>query len=85
MTDLAGKKLPTVEQVETILSEFGTSSVADFAERFGLEQVVIEATIDCLRRLRRMPSGAAAPAIVCYRDANLESIVRCAGSKHGYV
>jgi hypothetical protein len=82
---LAGKKLPTVEQVETILEEFGTSSIDEFAERFGLEQVVIEAAIDCLRRLRRMPEGVAAPAIACYRDDTIESIVRCAGSKHGYV
>ena len=51
----------------------------------GLEQVVIEATIACLRRLRRMPEGVAAPAIACYRDDTIESIVRCAGSKHGYV
>ena len=82
---LAGKKLPTVEQVETILEEFGTSSIDDFADRFGLEQVVIEAAITCLRRLRRIPSGAAVPAIACFRDDTIESIVRCAGSKHGYV
>jgi len=82
---LAGKKLPTVEQVETILEEFGASSIDDFAERFGLEQIVIEAVIDCLRRLRRMSDGVASPAIACYRDDTIESIVRCAGSKHGYV
>ena len=85
MAYLDGKKLPTVEQVEAILSEFGTYTIPDFAERFNLEQDVIEATIDCLRRLRRMPSGEDAPAIACYQDDNLESIVRCAGSKHGYV
>jgi hypothetical protein len=85
MADLAGKKLPTVEQVETIISGCGTTNVDEIAERFGLEPVVVEATLYCLRRLRRMPEGAAAPAIACYRDDSLESIVRCAGSKYGYV
>lgn len=84
MPDLMGKKLPTVEQVETIMQEYGRASIADFAERFGLEEVVIEATLDCMRRLRRLPAGEAVPAIACYRDDRLESIVRCAGSKHGY-
>ena len=85
MADLAGKKLPTVEQVETIIAKCTTASIDAMAERFGLEQVVIAATLDCLRRLRRMPEGAAVPAIACYRDDNLESIVRCAGSKYGYI
>ena len=85
MKDLEGKKLPTVEQVETIITEYGTSSVRTIAERFELEQVVVEATIDCLRRLRRISGSSAIPAIACYRDDTLESIVRCAGSKHGYV
>ncbi len=85
MADLAGKKLPTVEQVETMISGCGTTRVDEIAERFGLEPVVVEATLDCLRRLRRLPEGAVAPAIACYRDDSLESIVRCAGSKYGYV
>jgi hypothetical protein len=85
MTDLAGKKLPTVEQVETIISDCGTTPIDVLAERFGLKPTVVEATLDCLRRLRRMSGGAAVPAIACYRDDSLESIVRCAGSKHGYV
>lgn len=85
MTDISGKQLPTVEQVETIIAEFGTSSVKDFAERFKLEPVVIEATIDCLRRLRRITGEIGIPSVACYRDDKLESIVRCAGSKHGYV
>jgi hypothetical protein len=85
MTDLAGKKLPTVEQVETLIAEYGTSSIHAIAERFQLEQVVVEATVDCLRRLRRVSGDAGIPAIACYRDDKLESIVRCAGSKHGYV
>jgi hypothetical protein len=84
MTDLRGKKLPTVAEVEIIMSEYGKSTVGDFAERFGLERIVVEATIDCLRRLRRISGGDFIPAISCYRDDKLESIVRCAGSKHGY-
>jgi len=85
MVDFKGKKLPTVQQVETIIEEFGTHSIEDFAERFGLEQVVVEAVVDCLRRLRRLPEGVTVPAIACYRDDTIESIVRCAGSKHRYV
>jgi hypothetical protein len=85
MKDLAGKKLPTVEQVETMITDYGTTSIDVLAERFGLEPTVVEATQDCLRRLRRMSEGAAVPAMVCYRDDSLESIVRCAGSKCGYV
>ena len=85
MTDISAKKLPTVEQVETIIAEYGSSSVDDFARRFELEAVVIEATIDCLRRLRRVSGDVGIPSVACYRDDKLESIVRCAGSKHGYV
>ena len=85
MTDISGKQLPTVEQVETIIAEIGKYSVNEFAERFKLEPVVIEATIDCLRRLRRISGDMGIPSIACYRDDKLESIVRCAGSKHGYV
>ena len=85
MMDISGKKLPTVEQVETIIAEYGSASVGDFAQRFELEAVVIEATIDCLRRLRRVSGDVGIPSVACYRDDKLESIVRCAGSKHGYV
>ena len=84
MEDLKGKKLPTVEQVETIIAEYGTTGIDEIAERFDLEPVVVQATLDCLRRLRRIGDGEAAPAIACYRDDKLESIVRCAGSKYGY-
>jgi hypothetical protein len=84
MTDLAGKKLPSVQQVETIIETYGRFSITDFAERFELEESVIEATLDCMRRLHRLPGGAEPPAIACYRDDKLESIVRCAGAKHGY-
>ena len=85
MRDLTGKKLPTVEQVETIIAEYGTTSIDVLAERFGLEPEVVKAALDCLRQLRRMSEGSAVPAIACYRDDSLESIVRCAGSKFGYV
>ena len=84
MNNLEGKKLPTVEQVETIMAEYGRSSIKDFADRFGLEEVVVEATIDSLRHLRRISDKGSKFAMACYRDDRLDSIVRCAGSKHGY-
>ena len=84
MADIAGKKLPTVEQVEKMISGCGVTSIDALAEKFGLEPAVIEATLDCLRRLRRIREGSGVPAIACYRDDSLESIVRCAGSKYGY-
>ena len=84
MGNLDGKKLPTVEQVETIMAEYGTLSIKAFAERFGIEEVVVEATIDSLHRIHRISAEDAIPAIACYRDDTLDSIVRCAGSKHGY-
>ena len=85
MTNLEGKKLPTVEQVEKIIAEYGSCSVEEFADRFELETVVVEATIESLKRLRRISGEETVPAIACYRDDKLDSIVRCAGSKHGYV
>ena len=84
MGNLDGKKLPTVEQVETIMAEYGTSSIKDFADRFGIEEVVVEAIIESLHRLHRISAEDVIPAIACYRDDTLDSIVRCAGSKHGY-
>ena len=44
MTDLEGKKLPTVEQVEEIMKEWGKYSVEEFAGRFQLDKVVISLT-----------------------------------------
>jgi protein-disulfide isomerase-like protein with CxxC motif len=85
MSNLEGKKLPTVEQVETIIAEYGSRSVEEFADRFELDKVVVEATIESLKRLRRSSGEETVPAIACYRDDNLDSIIRCAGSKHGYV
>ena len=84
MKNLDGKKLPTVEQVETIMAEYGRSSIKDFADRFGIEEVVVEATIDSLRHLRRISDKDSISVMACYRDDRLDSIVRCAGSKHGY-
>ena len=84
MKNLEGKKLPTVEQVETIMAEYGRSSIKDFAERFGLEEVVVEATIESLRHLRRISAKDSKFVMACYRDDRIDSIVRCAGSKHGY-
>ena len=57
MGNLAGKKLPTVEQVEIIITEYGTTGIDTLAERFGLEPAVVKATLDCLRQLRRMTEG----------------------------
>ena len=84
MSDLARKKLPTVEQVEEIMKDWGKSSVEEFAVRFQLEKEVIEATIEYLHKLRRTSNERSIPVMACYRDDKLESIVRCAGALHGY-
>ncbi len=84
MSDLASKKLPTVEQVEEIMKDWGESSVEDFAERFQLEKEVIEATVEYLQKLKRTSNERSLPVMACYRNDKLESIVRCAGARHGY-
>ena len=84
MSDLASKKLPTVEQVEEIMKDWGKFSVEEFAIRFQLEKEVIEATIEYLHKLRRTSNERSIPVMACYRDDKLESIVRCAGALHGY-
>ena len=84
MSDLENKKLPTVEQVEEIMKDWGKSSVEEFAVRFQLEKEVIEATIEYLHKLRRTSNERSIPVMACYRDDKLESIVRCAGALHGY-
>ena len=38
MNDLTDKKLPTVEQVEEIMKEWGKYSVDEFAGRFQLDK-----------------------------------------------
>ena len=85
MSDLENKKLPTVEQVEEIMKDWGKFSVEEFAVRFQLEKDVIEATVEYIRKLKRTSDKRSIPVMVCYRNDKLESIVRCAGSQHGYM
>lgn len=79
------KKLPTVEQVESIIEQWGRFSVQDFARRFDLEEEVVEETVEYIRRLKRAADRKSIPAMVCFRNDRLESIVRCAGARHGFV
>ena len=85
MSDLASKKLPTVEQVEEIMKDWGKFSIEEFAVRFQLEKEVIEATVEYLHKLKRTSNEDSIPVMACYRNDKLESIVRCAGAQHGYV
>ena len=85
MSNLASKKLPTVEQVEEIMKDWGKFSVEEFAVRFQLEKEVIEATVEYLHKLKRTSDERSIPVMACYRNDKLESIVRCAGSRHGYM
>lgn len=85
MFDLASKKLPTVEQVEEIMKDWGKFSVEEFADRFQLEKEVIEATVEYLHKLKRTSEKGSIPVMACYRNDKLESIVRCAGARHGYM
>jgi len=85
MTDLTGKKLPTVEQVEDIMKEWGKYSVEEFASRFRLDKEVIEATVEYLHKLKRVSNKRSISVMACYRNDQLESIVRCAGAQHGYM
>jgi hypothetical protein len=85
MTDITSKKLPTVEQVEEIMKDWGKFSIEEFAVRFQLEKDVIEATVEYLQELKRTSDERSIPVMACYRNDKLESIVRCAGSRHGYM
>jgi hypothetical protein len=85
MTDITSKKLPTVEQVEEIMKDWGKFSIEEFAIRFQLEKDVIEATVEYLQKLKRMSDERSIPVMACCRNDKLESIVRCAGSRHGYM
>ena len=85
MSDFASKKLPTVEQVEEIMKDWGKFSVEEFAVRFQLEKEVIEATVEYLHKLKRTSDERSIPVMACYRNDKLESIVRCAGAQHGYM
>jgi len=85
MYDLENKKLPTVEQVEEIMKDWGNFSVEEFSIRFQLEKEVIEATVEYLHKLKRTSDERSIPVMACYRNEKLESIVRCAGARHGYM
>ena len=85
MSDIESKKLPTVEQVEEIMKDWGKYSVEDFADRFQLDKEVIEATVAYLRKLKRTSDKREISVMACYRNDQLESIVRCAGAQQGYV
>jgi len=85
MSNLASKKLPTVEQVEEIMKDWGKFSVEEFADRFQLKKEVIEATVEYLHKLKRTSDERSIPVMACYRNDKLESIVRCAGAQHGYM
>jgi len=85
MSDLENKKLPTVQQVEEIMKDWGKFSVEEFAVRFQLEIEVIEATVEYLYKLKRTSDERSIPVIACYRNDKLESIVRCAGARHGFM
>lgn len=85
MTELDKEKLPTVEQVEQIMADWGKFTIDEFAQKFSLKREVVEATITYIRQLRRASGIEAIPVMACYRNDNLESIVRCAGSRHRYL
>ena len=85
MSDPESKKLPTVEQVEEIMKDWGKFSIEEFAVRFQLEKEVIEATVEYLHKLKRTSHERSIPVMACYRNDKLESIVRCAGARHGYM
>ena len=85
MTDITSKKLPTVEQVEEIMKDWGKFTAEEFAVRFQLEKEVIEATVAYLHKLKRTSDERSIPVVACYRNDKLESIVRCAGARHGYM
>lgn len=85
MVDTTGKKLPTVEQVEEIMLNWGKHSIEEFARRFELDREVVEITVACIRRLTRLSGGQRAPTLACFRNDSIETIVRCAGARHGYI
>lgn len=85
MTEPAFEKLPTVEQVEVIMQDWGGYSIEEFAARFQLEPAVVAKTVYYLRKLMRVAEDDHVPAAACLRSDTLESIVRCAGARHGYV
>lgn len=85
MTELNNEKLPTVEQVEQIMADWGKFTIDEFAQKFSLKREIVEATITYIRQLKRASDIETIPVMACYRNDNLESIVRCAGSLHRYL
>ncbi|HHP7236030.1 MAG TPA: hypothetical protein ACFCUC_15480 [Desulfobacterales bacterium] len=85
MIEPAGKKLPTVEQVEEIMLNWGKYGIEEFARKFDLEVAVMEATVAYIRKLTRLDGAQRTPVLACFRNDSIESIVRCAGARHGYV
>jgi hypothetical protein len=85
MKTIEHKKLPSFEQVEAIIDNWGKFSVEEFSARFQLEDEVIESTIEYLRLLKRTSNANTIPVMACYRDDTLESIVRCAGARRGFI
>lgn len=85
MVELENEKLPTPEQVEWIMTEWNNYTLDEFCESLSLEKAVVEEIVKYLRRLKRVTNENQIPAVACYREDNLKSIVRCAGAKHGYI
>jgi hypothetical protein len=83
--ETSSKVLPSVEQVEEIMKDWGRFTVEEFASRFQLEKEIVEATVAYLHKLKRISDDDSISVMVCYRDDKLESIVRCAGARHGYI
>ena len=85
MIESENKKLPTPEQVEWLMAEWNNHTLDEFSAALGLEKEVVEETVKYLRRLKRVSNEKDIPAVACFREDNLKSIVRCAGAKHGYI
>ena len=80
------KRLPTLEQIEEILSTWDCCAPQDLARKFGLDIDVVEETICCLRRLKRSAVDVAdLSEFLCPRDCTLEDLVKCVGARHGYI
>ena len=67
------------------MAEWNNHTLDEFSATLGLEKEVVEETVKYLRRLKRVSNEKDIPAVACFREDNLKSIVRCAGAKHGYI
>jgi hypothetical protein len=45
----------------------------------------MEATVAYIRKLTRLDGAQRTPVLACFRNDSIESIVRCAGARHGYI